>query len=149
MISFEKCNKKFAKDAYYNLLSPEGILKILPTHTHVHPPSHTQAHPLIPMHTHAYPPPAHTHKWHLLCTFALFVTCKKEIVGVWIFWINQQIKKLALNLHKDMNIIITIETVNRYSKAYFKNINFETKKLISNLNDKQYAISYFALFLVR
>ena len=55
MISFEKCNKKFAKDAYYNLLSPEGILKILPTHTHVHPPSHTQAHPLIPMHTHAYP----------------------------------------------------------------------------------------------
>ena len=48
-----------------------------------------------------------------------------------------------------MNIIITIETVNRYSKAYFKNINFETKKLISNLNDKQYAISYFALFLVR
>ena len=134
MISFEKCNKKFAKDAYYNLLSPEGILKILPTHTHVHPPSHTQAHPLIPMHTHAFLPPAHT---------------QKEIVGVWIFWINQQIKKLALNLHKDTNIIITIETVNRYSKAYFKNINFETKKLISNLNDKQYAISYFALFLVR
>ena len=65
--------KKFAKDAYYNLLmlgiqSPVGILRISPTHIrkhprppHTHPHPHTHTHPLIPtdpctpMYAHAYP----------------------------------------------------------------------------------------------
>ena len=60
--------KKFAKDAYYNLLmlgiqSPVGILKIYPTHSRAQPhiPAHTHAYPNTPTHTYPHIPATHAH----------------------------------------------------------------------------------------
>ena len=60
--------KKFAKDAYYNLLmlgiqSPVGILKIYSTHSRAQPhiPAHTHAQPNTPTHTYPHTPATHAH----------------------------------------------------------------------------------------
>ena len=111
--------KKLAQDAYYILLmlgiqSPEGILKIHPTH--ICTPEHTRLHPLTAVHSHTQRCtaantctythiPAHTHDHpHTFVSFESFVPRqsfkkiseerrrRKEKVGVRIRSINQRIK---------------------------------------------------------